>query len=168
MIYLQNDRTTELHTQGGFHHRTRIPRFGRSIAYHFPSCDAYISASGNEVYRLNLDQGRFIIPLVLQEESDSEILGVNTIDINPAHQLLAFGIEGNGTAQFWDPGSRSCVGTLRLPRNLDACQSKRPRRRNPQHYSHIISSGRFVLCHQGVEMFGAGLEGCRGKNGIFE
>jgi ribosome biogenesis protein ENP2 len=56
-------------------------------------------------------------PLVLQEESDGEILGVNTIDINPAHQLLALGIEGNGTAQFWDPRSRSCVGTLRLPRN---------------------------------------------------
>ena len=116
-IHLQNDRTIELHTQGGFHYRTRIPRFGRSIAYHFPSCDTYISASGNEVYRLNLDQGRFMIPLVLEEGSDGEILGVNTIDINPAHQLLAFGIEGNGTAQFWDPRSRSCVGTLRLPRN---------------------------------------------------
>ncbi|KAF8801110.1 WD40 repeat-like protein [Phlegmacium glaucopus] len=115
-IHLQNDRTIELHTQGGFHYRTRIPRFGRSIAYHFPSCDAYISASGNEIYRLNLDQGRFMIPLVLQE-TDGEIIGVNTIDINPAHQLLAFGIEGNGTAQFWDPRSRSCVGTLRLPRH---------------------------------------------------
>ena len=58
-----------------------------------------------------------MIPLILQEETDGEILGVNTIDINPAHHLLAFGIEGNGTAQFWDPRSRSCVGTLRLPRN---------------------------------------------------
>lgn len=58
-----------------------------------------------------------MIPLVLQEGADDEILGVNAIDINPAHQLLAFGIEGNGTAQFWDPRSRSCVGTLRLPRN---------------------------------------------------
>lgn len=116
-IHLQNDRTVELHTQGGFHYRTRIPRFGRSIAYHFPSCDAYVSASGNEIYRLNLDQGRFMIPLALQEEADGEILGVNTIDINPVHQLLAFGIEGNGTAQLWDPRSRSCVGTLRLPRN---------------------------------------------------
>ena len=58
-----------------------------------------------------------MIPLVLQEEADGEILGVNTIDINPVHHLLAFGIEGNGTAQFWDPRSRSCVGTLRLPQN---------------------------------------------------
>ncbi|KAG6865437.1 hypothetical protein C0991_002513 [Blastosporella zonata] len=114
-IHLQNDRTLELHTQGGHHYRTRIPRFGRSLAFHFPSCDAYVSASGNEIYRLNLDQGRFMNPLVLSSE-DGEVAGVNVIDINPAHQLLAFGIEGNGTVQFWDPRSRSSVGTLRLPK----------------------------------------------------
>lgn len=117
-IHLQNDRTIELHTQGGFHYRTRIPRFGRSLAYHFPSCDAYFSASGNEIYRLNLDQGRFMTPLVLQSQDGShDIPGVNTIDVNPAHQLLAFGIEGDGAVQFWDPRSRSSVGTLCLPRS---------------------------------------------------
>jgi len=117
-IHLQNDRTIELHTQGGFHYRTRIPRFGRSLAYHFSSCDAFFSASGNEIYRLNLDQGRFMSPLVLHGDGGvDDILGVNTIDINPAHQLLAFGIEGNGTVQFWDPRSRSSVGVLRLPRS---------------------------------------------------
>ncbi|ESK96370.1 rrna processing protein enp2 [Moniliophthora roreri MCA 2997] len=114
-IHLQNDRSIELHTQGGFHYRTRIPKFGRSVAYHFPSCDALLSASGNEIYRLNLDQGRFMTPLVL--ESDQEISGVNCIDINPAHQLFAFGVDGNGTAQFWDPRSRDCVGVLQLPAN---------------------------------------------------
>ncbi len=116
-MHLQNDRTIELHTQGGFHYRTRIPRFGRSLAYHFPSCDTYVAASGNEVYRLNLDQGRFMNPLVLEDGDDGEIFGVNVIDINPAHHLLALGIDGNGTTQFWDPRSRSCVGTLRLPRD---------------------------------------------------
>ncbi|PPQ87687.1 hypothetical protein CVT25_011454 [Psilocybe cyanescens] len=115
-IHLQNDRTVELHTQGGFHYRTRIPRFGRSLAYHFPSCDTYIAASGNEVYRLNLDQGRFMTPLVLEDEDDGDILGVNVVDINPAHNLLAFGVDGNGTTQFWDPRSRTRVGILRLPR----------------------------------------------------
>ncbi|KAL0958130.1 hypothetical protein HGRIS_000298 [Hohenbuehelia grisea] len=116
-IHLQNDRTVELHTQGGFHYRTRIPRFGRAIEYHFPSCDAYVSAAGNEVYRLNLDLGRFMNPLVLTSESDDDILGVNAIDVNPAHQLLAFGIDGSGTVQFWDPRSRSRVGLLRVPYN---------------------------------------------------
>lgn len=56
-------------------------------------------------------------PLVLEDGDDGEILGVNVIDINPAHNLLAFGVDGNGTTQFWDPRSRSCVGALRLPRD---------------------------------------------------
>lgn len=114
-IQLQNDRSVELHTQGGLHYRTRIPRFGRALGYHFPSCDALIAGAGPEVYRLNLDQGRFMTPLLLQGEGDEPVAGINTIDINPAHQLFAFGVEGNGTVEFWDPRSRSRVGVLRLP-----------------------------------------------------
>ncbi|KIK40246.1 hypothetical protein CY34DRAFT_87722 [Suillus luteus UH-Slu-Lm8-n1] len=114
IMHLQNDRTIELHTQGGFHYRTRIPRFGRSLAYHFPSCTALFSASGNEIYRLNLEQGRFLSPLVLQ---DDNIQGVNCIDINSAHHLLAFGVDGNGTVEFWDLRSRSSVGVLQVPTN---------------------------------------------------
>ena len=34
------------------------------MAYHYPSCDLYMTASGPEVYRLNLEQGRFLAPLV--------------------------------------------------------------------------------------------------------
>ncbi len=119
-LLLQADRTIELHTQGGFHYRTRIPRFGRSLAYHFPSCDALFGASGNEVYRLNLEQGRFLNPLVLGEGADggaNTVAGVNAIDINPAHGLWAFGIDGNGTVEFWDPRSRSGLGVLALPRS---------------------------------------------------
>ncbi|PIL27694.1 hypothetical protein GSI_10847 [Ganoderma sinense ZZ0214-1] len=115
-IHLQNDRSVELHTQGGFHYRTRIPRFGRALAYHLPSCDALFAASGPEIYRLNLDQGRFLNPLLLQGDGGGDIAGVNVIDINPAHQLFAFGVEGNGTVELWDPRSRSRVGILRLPR----------------------------------------------------
>lgn len=113
-IHLQNDRTIQLHTQGGTHYKTRIPKFGRALAYHFPSCDALFSAEGNEIYRLNLDQGRFMSPLQLHD-NQGEISGVNVIDVNKAHGLLAFGIEGNGSVQFWDPRSRSGVGLLRLP-----------------------------------------------------
>lgn len=48
---------------------------------------------------------------------DDSIEGVNVIDINPAHGLCAFGLDGNGTVEFWDPRSRSNVGILRLPRS---------------------------------------------------
>ncbi|KAH9962179.1 WD40-repeat-containing domain protein [Russula dissimulans] len=125
-LHLQADRTIELHTQGGFYYRTRIPRFGRALAYHFPTCDALFGASGNEVYRLNLEQGRYLTPLVLGSGGGangagngdtSTVAGVNAIDINPAHGLWAFGIDGNGTVEFWDPRSRSSLGVLVLPRS---------------------------------------------------
>ncbi|KAG8747715.1 hypothetical protein FRC10_011842 [Ceratobasidium sp. 414] len=112
-LHLQNDRTLELHTQGGFHYRTRIPRFGRTLAYHFSSCDALVAGAGSEVYRLNLAQGRFMAPITLDPDTASE--GINAIDINPAHQLFAFGLDGRGVVEFWDPRSRAKVGTLDLP-----------------------------------------------------
>ena len=55
-------------------------------------------------------------PLVLREDDDDSIVGVNCIDVNPAHRLLAFGIDGRVSVQFWDPRSRSVVGVLDLPK----------------------------------------------------
>ncbi|KAI9280103.1 WD40-repeat-containing domain protein [Sporodiniella umbellata] len=103
---LQNDRSVELHAQGGIHYRTRIPKFGRDLAYHFPSCDLLVSASGSEVYRLNLDQGRFLNSI----QTDCEE-GINCVQINPAHQLFGFGT-AKGTVELWDPRSKSRVGLL--------------------------------------------------------
>ncbi len=57
-------------------------------------------------------------PLSLQQQhsDDDEVVGVNVVDVNPAHQLLAFGIEASGSVQFWDPRSRSRVGVLGVPK----------------------------------------------------
>ncbi|KAK9450540.1 WD40-repeat-containing domain protein [Limtongia smithiae] len=105
-VHLQNDRSIELHAQGGIHTRTRIPRFGRALAYRTANCDLFVAASGNEVYRLNLDQGRFMAPYDLSTGDD--VLGCNCLDINPAHGLLAFGLESRqNIVQFWDPRTRS-------------------------------------------------------------
>ncbi|OZJ04886.1 hypothetical protein BZG36_02508 [Bifiguratus adelaidae] len=105
-VLLQNDRSIEFHAQGGIHYRTRIPKFGRDLAYHFPTCDLLVVGASEEVYRLNLDQGRFLKPLVTESTA-----GINTCDINPLHQLFSFGTS-SGTVEFWDPRSRSRVGLL--------------------------------------------------------
>jgi ribosome biogenesis protein ENP2 len=56
-------------------------------------------------------------PLVLTGDpaSPGEIEGVNAVDINPAHQLVAFGIDGAPLVEYWDPRSRTRAGVLRLP-----------------------------------------------------
>ncbi|RUP51044.1 hypothetical protein BC936DRAFT_150153 [Jimgerdemannia flammicorona] len=105
-VLLQNDRSIEFHAQGGIHYRTRIPKFGRDLSYHFSTCDLLVVGAGPEVYRLNLDQGRFLNPLITDSAS-----GINVSEINPAHQLFGFGTV-QGTVEFWDPRSRARVGVL--------------------------------------------------------
>lgn len=109
-----------------------MPRHGRALAYHFPSCDTFVGGQGAQVWRMNLEVGRFMKPFGMEgapEDDGGEagvgigggqdtVTGVNAIDINPAHQLLAFGTEtamGRGTVELWDPRSRSRSGILRLP-----------------------------------------------------
>ncbi|ORZ34868.1 WD40-repeat-containing domain protein [Catenaria anguillulae PL171] len=104
-VHLQADRTIEFHSQFGRLYTTRIPKFGRDIQYHFPSCDVLVGGASSDVYRLNLEQGRFLNPLV----TDSP--GINKVEINPANQLWCFGGD-DGHVEFWDPRVRSRIARL--------------------------------------------------------
>ncbi|KAG4300860.1 hypothetical protein PCK1_002937 [Pneumocystis canis] len=121
-VHLQHDRSLEFHTQEGMYYRLRIPKFGQDIAYHFPTCDLLIAASGDEVYRLNLDQGRFLSPFKIESLTSSgneaHRMGVNTVNINPVHQLFAFGTD-SGTVEFWDPRYRSRISVLDVRGSLN-------------------------------------------------
>ncbi|QSL66261.1 hypothetical protein MERGE_000638 [Pneumocystis wakefieldiae] len=146
-VHLQQDRSIEFHTQGGMHYRLRIPKFGRDMGYHFPTCDLLVAASGDEVYRLNLDQGRFLRPFKIDSLADNgegaNKMGVNTVDINPVHQLFAFGTD-NGTVEFWDPRYRSKIAIL------DVCGSL-----NPMFYKKTAGISATSFRHDGLN-FSAG------------
>ncbi|OMH86373.1 Ribosome biogenesis protein enp2-like protein [Zancudomyces culisetae] len=105
-VHLQNDRSIEFHSSGGLHYKTRIPKFGRDLAYHYPSCDLLVVGASKEVYRLNLERGQFLNPLLTSTKD-----GINVVSINPAHQLFAFGTD-SGTVEFWDPRTRGRIGLL--------------------------------------------------------
>ena len=57
-------------------------------------------------------------PLKIQGRGDEPVEGINAININPAHQLLSFGLDGVPVVEFWDPRSRSRANLLNLPSNL--------------------------------------------------
>lgn len=114
LVFLQEDRHVEFHSQAGRWFRMRIPKFGRDLSYHYPSCDLYIAASGNEIYRLNLQQGRFLNSL--QTEAAT---GVNKCVFHPSHYLFVCGTE-DGRVEAWDPRSRHRVGTLDCAANMAA------------------------------------------------
>ena len=111
-VHLQSDRSVQLNSLGMTHYSVRVPKAGRDLAYYFPSCDAYIAASSDEVYRLNLEQGRFLKPLEMQSVVD----GVNCVKVNPAHQLIGCATDG-GCVEMFDPRSRGCVGMLHTGKN---------------------------------------------------
>jgi ribosome biogenesis protein ENP2 len=59
VAFLCADRNIELHAQYGFHFKTRIPKFGRDMIFQPYTCDLVTVGACNEIYRLNLDLGRF-------------------------------------------------------------------------------------------------------------
>jgi ribosome biogenesis protein ENP2 len=119
-VHLQRDRSLQLHTQGGLHHTIRLPTYGRALGYHSPSTEALVAASGREVFRFNLEEGRYMTPLEIARGwgtgTESEVEGVNCLDVNPRHGLWSFGLDGaGGVVEFWDPRSRTALTRLTLP-----------------------------------------------------
>jgi ribosome biogenesis protein ENP2 len=130
-LHLQTDRKLEFHTPGGCHYETRLPRYGRDLKYDRRSAEALVPAVGvnsdgsGEVYRLNLEVGRYMKPYQVDVGGDDMTSagggalqgGINTGSVNTSaiaeesHGLLAFGTS-IGTVEFWDSRSKSRVGLL--------------------------------------------------------
>merc|ERR1712227_738058 len=81
LVFLQCNRYIEFHSQHGKYYRTRIPKYGRDLDYHKSSADLYIVGASSEVYRLNLEQGRFLNSL---QTKATEIM---CSQFNPVHDL---------------------------------------------------------------------------------
>jgi ribosome biogenesis protein ENP2 len=123
------DRYVDLHSQYGSHFRTRVPRPGRDLMLHRGTCDLFVCGAGADVWRLNLEQGRFLAPLVTTSGGGGGGGGGNNVcGISPVNSLLAFGGEA-GTVDVWDPrvlgvGARP-AGTVDVARALAAYESSR-------------------------------------------
>uniref|UniRef100_A0A3B3BR10 Nucleolar protein 10 n=1 Tax=Oryzias melastigma TaxID=30732 RepID=A0A3B3BR10_ORYME len=105
LVFLHCDRYVEFHSQHGQYYKTRIPKFGRDFSYHHPSCDLYFVGMSSEVYRLNLEQGRFLNSL------QTDAVEINVCDFNSVHHLFAAGTS-DGKVECWDPRVRNRVGIL--------------------------------------------------------
>ena len=103
MAFLCADRSVVFHAKFGNYYKTRFPRQGRAIAYAEHTGDLVVVGSTHEVYRLNLEQGRFLSPL------ETNATGVNCARVSSTHGLLACGTE-NGTVECFDLRSRERLG----------------------------------------------------------
>uniref|UniRef100_A0A915I7K5 NUC153 domain-containing protein n=1 Tax=Romanomermis culicivorax TaxID=13658 RepID=A0A915I7K5_ROMCU len=112
MIFLQEERWVEFHVQYGRYFRFRIPKFGRDLNYNESNCDLYIVGSGNDIYRLNLEQGRFMTPF-----TSTQAASLTRCDLNNEHQLLMCGT-WEGCVEAWDPRAKESVGILDITKAL--------------------------------------------------
>jgi ribosome biogenesis protein ENP2 len=95
LAFLCADRNIELHAQYGAHFKIRIPKAGRDMIYQPYTCDLITVGAGNEMYRLNLDLGRFQSPF------ESESPELTCIDYSQElNTVAAGGIDGR--IEFFD------------------------------------------------------------------
>ncbi|KAL2476495.1 embryo sac development arrest 7 [Abeliophyllum distichum] len=104
IAFLCADRSVCLHAKYGSHYSLRIPRMGRDIAYDDWSCDLLCAASSPDIYRINLEQGRFLSSLNTQSPA------LNVVSRSDVHGLVAGGEDG--AVECFDMRTRSSVGRI--------------------------------------------------------
>lgn len=105
LAFLCSDRSVSLHAKYGKHYSLRIPRMGRDMAYDCWSCDLLCAASCPELYRINLEQGRFLSSLNTQSPA------LNVVSRSKLHGLIACGGE-DGAVECFDMRMRSSVARI--------------------------------------------------------
>ncbi|XP_053665460.1 nucleolar protein 10 [Anopheles marshallii] len=112
LAFLHADRFVEIHAAAGRHYRLRIPKFGRDLTYHKPTCDLLFVGTSPEIYRLNMERGQFLLPYTSERAT-----AIDSITINPEHQLICVGTQ-DGMIEAWDYRDKKCCGTLDVAANF--------------------------------------------------
>eukprot|EP00899_Mesostigma_viride_P002570 jgi/Mesvir1/12313/Mv00509-RA.1 len=105
LAFLCMDRYVCFHARFGSYFKTRLPKQGRSMCYDPSTCDLLMGASSPDIYRINLEQGRFLAPWETRSPA------VNVCTRSPVHGLVAAGGE-DGAVECFDPRQRKSVGRI--------------------------------------------------------
>ncbi len=101
------DRFIEIQAQYGKHYKTRVPKSPRCIFYNKFSSDLLVGCSSSSVYRLNLEEGRFMSSI------ETTQIGVNSIIFNKFLDLSLFGCD-KGVIDICDNRQSKNIGQLVL------------------------------------------------------
>ncbi|KAM0673719.1 Small ribosomal subunit biogenesis [Gurleya vavrai] len=94
---LRSDKYIEFHAKYGLHHTIKIPLYGRDLLYNKIRAELLV-LSEDEIFRVNLEEGRFM---------KSVLSGGNSFDQSFVHNLILVGNE-NGFS-FYDLRNRNKV-----------------------------------------------------------
>uniref|UniRef100_A0A0K0FK04 Nucleolar protein 10 (inferred by orthology to a human protein) n=1 Tax=Strongyloides venezuelensis TaxID=75913 RepID=A0A0K0FK04_STRVS len=105
VVLLEEERYLELHCAKGRFFKMRIPKFGRDMCFSRENSDLFIVGSGSDVFRLNLEEGKFIEPFNTNADT------LTCCELNDDHQLFLCGTD-DGRIFAFDHRDRSNVGVL--------------------------------------------------------
>ena len=114
MALLQEDRTISFHAHYGAHESIRIPTFGRAMAYEPTTCELLIAAKGSQIFRVDLEEGRFSEPWKYNTSSsltNSSDESASCIAVNQSYPVACVGC-GDGLVRFWDNRSPDNLGPM--------------------------------------------------------
>ncbi|KAJ6234931.1 hypothetical protein M0813_28908 [Anaeramoeba flamelloides] len=107
IAFIERDRNIEFHSRGGMYYKIRTPKIARTLQYHYPSCDLFLAGSSSDIWRLNLEEGRFLNTIETNYDA------INCLSFNPYHQLLVAGCEEGGVVCI-DPRTKKQLSSLNI------------------------------------------------------
>ncbi|VDM92660.1 unnamed protein product, partial [Litomosoides sigmodontis] len=118
-VLLEEERHVEMHVAYGRYFRMRIPKFGHDMAFCDEVSDLYIVGSGSEIFRLNLEEGKFLTPLITSSPS------LTCCEFNRDHHLFICGT-ADGKVEAWDHRDGDRCGILNCDMHFKANNSELP------------------------------------------
>ena len=97
------DRNIEIHAQYGRHFKIRTPKRGRDLLWNAPSAELIVGGTSNEIWRLNLEEGRFMKSLdvgAIGALDEATTPGVNCVGYNQQLDLLFAGCDDGKISVF--------------------------------------------------------------------
>lgn len=104
LCVLRNDRTVEFHAKYGYHDSVRVPNACYDMCFNKFKAEVAAGGNGRNVYRFNLDQGRFL------NSYSTGIEEICSIVLNTANGLICVG--GSNRIEFIDQRNREIVKTV--------------------------------------------------------
>jgi ribosome biogenesis protein ENP2 len=104
LVFACTDRNLEFHTKFGRHYKTRVPKIPRDLSFNRHQAVLSVGCSGDEVFRLDLEQGKFLAPF--QTSSPD----TNALAYNPRLSVLLAG--GEQGVEIWDCRERKAIAVL--------------------------------------------------------
>lgn len=96
---LRNDKAIEFHTKGGLHEQIKVPAQPKDMLLNKISSELYVGGGYGEIYRLSLDQGRFLRSIPCK--------GANSISFSKSNGIL--GAVARNSLSLFDSRSKNKI-----------------------------------------------------------